>query len=114
MNGSNGQINLYNAQASVIGNSDIVFFAIGSNNVSVSGNYEQFIFNQGFGVDSISGFLSSTDHLSFSHSDYSNFAAIQSHMSQSGGNTIISGNAGYVTLVGVNQGSLSSSNFSFY
>ena len=53
------------------------------------------------GLDSITG-VGSSDFFQFSKADFADFAALQAHMTQSGGNTVISLNASdAVTLLGV-------------
>jgi hypothetical protein len=96
LNGSNGTIDLFNAQAIVTGTND------------------NFVFEAQFGQDSITGF-GATDTMTLSASDFGGtWAGVQSQMAQSGSNTVITLDANNaITLVGVDASSLQSSQFHF-
>ena len=71
------------------------------------------MFLPAFGVDTINGFAS-TDSMTFSMSDFANWSRLQSHMTQSGSNTVITLDAtDKITLTGVTKSSLQSSQFHF-
>lgn len=111
--GSNGEVIMTNAQASVTGNNNSIYFS-GSNSVTASGGSNAFVFQPTIGQDVIGGFAS-TDTMQFSASDFANWAALQSHIAQSGANTttITLDANDIVTLDGVTASSLNSANFKF-
>ncbi len=78
-----------------------------------SGASDAFVFQPAIGEDTIHGFAA-TDSMTFSASDFANWAALQSHISQSGANTLITLDASdTVTLTGVTATSLTASQFHF-
>lgn len=113
VNGSAGSIYLVGAQAGVTGSSDTIQFQ-GTSSLAVSGASDAFVFEPKIGgADTISGFASS-DSLQFNASDFANWTALQSHMAQSGANTLITLDAAHtVTLEGVTASNLTSSQFHF-
>jgi hypothetical protein len=114
VNGSGGTIALNNARANVTGNSDTIEMLGSSGNwLSLSGNSEMIAFAAQFGQSYVSGF-NSTDTMAFSMSDFVDFQALQSKMSQSGADTIITLDASNsVTLANTKLTDLASSQFKF-
>ena len=79
----------------------------------MSGTSDSFVFIPAFGIDTINGFAS-TDSMTFSVSDFANWTALQSHMTQSGTSTLITLDASdTITLTNVTKSSLASSQFHF-
>ena len=73
-----------------------------------------FVFLGHFGQNTVQDFNPLIDTIEFSATVFSNFAAVESHMQQAGGNTVITYDAAdTVTLVGVSAASLTASNFEF-
>ena len=71
------------------------------------------MFQPAFGQDVINGF-SSSNSMTFSSSDFANWSALLSDMTQSGSNTVITLDASdKITLTGVTESSLKSSQFHF-
>jgi serralysin len=101
------------ATATLTGNSNTIN-AGKSDTLTVTGNSsDAFVFIPAFGIDTINGFAS-TDQMTFSTSDFANWSALQSHMSQSGANTVITLDAfDKITLTNVTMSSLQSSQFHF-
>ena len=141
INGSNGSIALTNAWANVTGGGDTIDFAsagcaaslfntgahadtiegasgsIGLANAAVNlpaaSETISLLGAPAFGLDTISGFTSA-DSMAFSKSDFANWSALSSHISQSGANTLITLDANdVITLINVQASSLTSSQFSF-
>jgi ELWxxDGT repeat protein len=112
VDGANGTIFVIGAEVSVTGSgSSIRMFD--NDTVSVSGTSEAFVFQPAIGEDVINGFGSS-DTMQFSASDFANFTALQTHMSKSGANTVITLDANdTVTLDNVAMSSLTASQFKF-
>ena len=139
--GSNGSIALTNAWANVTGGGDTIDFAsagcaaslfntgahadtiegasgsIGLANAAVNlpaaSETISLLGAPAFGLDTISGFTSA-DSMAFSKSDFANWSALSSHISQSGANTLITLDANdVITLINVQASSLTSSQFSF-
>ena len=112
VSGSNGAVYLASAQATVTGTGDTVGLS-GSSSVTMSGGSNAFDFGTAFGKDVIGGFAS-TDSIQFSATDFASWSALQSHMSQSGANTVITLDANdTVTLTNVTKTSLTASQFKF-
>jgi len=112
VNGSNGSVYLFNTQAGVAGNDDTTY-RNGDNSTTVNGANEAFVFQPTIGEDTINGFTS-TDSMQFSTSDFANWAVLQSHISQSGANAVITLDVtDKVTLTDVMTSSLSGSQFHF-
>jgi hypothetical protein len=58
--------------------------------------------------------VGASDFFQFSKADFGNFTALQAHMTQSGANTVISLSASdAVTLLGVQESSLTAAQFKF-
>ena len=73
-----------------------------------------YVFLGTFGQNTIQNFDPLVDKIQLSATEFSNFAAVQSHMQQEGSNTVISYDAhDTITLVGVAASSLHASNFEF-
>jgi hypothetical protein len=107
----NDLLYLNGAQASVTGNGNTLVMTGAT--ATVSGNSDGFAFQAAFGQNSITGF-GSTDTAQFAASYFANWAALQSHMTQSGANTLITLDASdTVTLANVAMSSLQASQFSF-
>jgi hypothetical protein len=112
IDGSQGSVYLNNAQAGVAGNGNTIYL-YGTSAVTQSGATDAFIFQPAIGQDTINGFVS-TDFMQFSASDFANWAALSSHISQSGSNTLITYDASdNITLTNVTAASLSASQFHF-
>jgi hypothetical protein len=110
--GSNGTVNLTSAQATVTGSTDTLDLS-GTSTVTANGGSDAFVFGAAIGTEVINGFAS-TDSIQFSKSDFASWSALQSHISQSGANTVITLDASdTVTLTGVTATSLTSSEFKF-
>ena len=107
---SNGLLYLNGAQANVTGNSNTLIMTGGT--ASVSGNSESFVFLAGFGENLVSGF-NSTDTIQLPATDFTSWNALQSDMTQSGSNTVITLDTNdVIMLVGVTKTSLTQSEFS--
>jgi Ca2+-binding RTX toxin-like protein len=103
---------LSSAQAGVAGNSDIINLS-GANALTQSGASDTFVFQPKIGEDTIYGFAAS-DSVQFSATDFANWPALQTHISQSGANTLIEADSSdIVTLAGVAATSLTASQFHF-
>jgi hypothetical protein len=101
-----------NSTATITGNNNMMN-AGSSDTLTASGNSDMFVFQPAFDQDVINGF-NSTDSMQFSASDFANWSALLSHVSQSGSNTVITLDASdTITLKGVTASSLQSSQFSF-
>ena len=110
--GSNGTISLSSAQATVTGTGDTLDLS-GTSAVTANGGSNAFVFGAAIGTEVINGFVS-TDTIQFSASDFANWSALSSHMTQSGANTVITLNSSNtVTLDGVTATTLTSSEFKF-
>jgi uncharacterized repeat protein (TIGR03803 family) len=110
VNGLNGAINMTNAQASATGNHNSVYF-YGNNTLTANGASDFFVFQSPIGLNTINGF-DPTDTLLFKASDFADWNALLSHMSQSGADTIISLDPfDTVTLTGVTAANLTASQF---
>ncbi len=79
---------------------------------------DSFVFDKGFGKDTITGFVATGaghDTINFSTAAFANFAAVKSHMVQSGANVSITyDGSNAITLKGVTLASLSAADFSFH
>ncbi len=79
---------------------------------------DSFVFDKGFGKDTITGFVAAGaghDTIDFSTAAFANFAAVKSHMVQSGANVIITlDSADTITLKGVTLASLTAADFTFH
>jgi hypothetical protein len=113
LTGSNGTVNIASADASVSGSMDTIAFS-GNSTASLVGSNDHLNFAQGIGgADVINGF-GSTDAIQLSKMDFANFAAMSSHLSQSGANAVITLDASdKITLTNVTASSLTASQFSF-
>jgi hypothetical protein len=110
--GSNGSVYLNSAQAGVSGSQDTIFMA-GSSSLTQGGASDAFVFQPAIGHETINGFAA-TDSMQFSASDFANWSALLSHVSQSGANTLITLDASdQVTLTNVTATSLAQSQFHF-
>ncbi len=95
------------------GSGDYVEFGGSGGTANLTGGSENYAFDASFGNVAISGF-SATDKMVFGASDFANWQALLGHMTQSGGDTIISLDAkDAVTLKGVAESSLVAANFHF-
>jgi len=100
-----------------VGNDDLIG---GAGNDSLDGRTgtDRFIFDKGFGKDVVAGFVATGaahDTLDFSTAVFANFAAVKSHMAQSGANVVITlDSADTITLTGVKLGSLKADDFTFH
>ena len=101
-----------NTAAAIVGTGNTI--SAGENDtLTLSGGNEGFVFQPAFGADVINGFAS-TDSMTFSSSDFANWSALLSHMTQSGSNTVITLDASdKITLTGVTESSLKSTQFHF-
>ncbi len=92
----------------------------GAGNDSLDGGAgtDSFVFDKVFGKDTVSGFVATAaghDTIDFSTAAFGSFAAIKSHMVQSGANVVITLDAAdTITLKGVTLASLSAADFSFH
>jgi hypothetical protein len=112
VNGSNGTVNLTSAQATVNGSTDTLNLS-GTSTVTANGGSDAFVFGATIGKEVVNGFAS-TDTIQFSASDFANWSALSSHMTQSGANTVITFDANdTVTLTNVTASNLTSSEFKF-
>ncbi len=101
-----------NATATLTGSSNTINVGEGDT-LTVSGSSDSFVFQPAFGIDTINGFAS-TDSMTFSTSDFADWSALQSHMTQSGSSTVITLDASdKITLTNVATSSLQSSQFHF-
>ena len=79
---------------------------------------DSFVFDKGFGKDTITGFVASGaahDTIDFSTAVFASFAAVHSHMTQSGANVIITlDSADTITIKNVTVASLTAADFSFH
>jgi hypothetical protein len=73
-----------------------------------------FVFLGHFGQNTVQDFNPLIDTIELSATEFPNFATVESHMQQVGGNTVITYDAAdTITLVGVSATSLTTSNFEF-
>jgi Ca2+-binding RTX toxin-like protein len=92
----------------------------GAGNDSLDGGAgtDSFVFDKAFGKDTVSGFVAAGaghDTIDFSTSVFANFAAVKSHMVQSGANVVITLDAAdTITLKGVTLASLTAADFTFH
>ena len=92
----------------------------GAGNDSLDGGVgtDSFVFDKAFGKDTITGFVAAGaghDTIDFSTAAFGSFAAVKSHMVQSGANVVITLDAAdTITLKGVTLASLSAADFSFH
>jgi Calpain family cysteine protease len=86
--GGRGAVNFYGVDATLGASGDTATFAGSTNMATLSGGSDLLNFLSTFGLDTINGFTSS-DTLQFSKSDFASWNALQSHMTQSGANTVI-------------------------
>jgi Ca2+-binding RTX toxin-like protein len=79
---------------------------------------DSFVFDNAFGKDTVVGFVAAGaghDTIDFSTAVFANFAAVHSHMAQSGANVIITlDSADTITLKGVTLASLTAGDFTFH
>lgn len=81
--------------------------------MTLGGASDAFVFQPAIGVETINGFAS-TDTMQFSTSDFANWVALQTRISLSGANTLITFNASdTITLTDVTATSLTQSLFHF-
>jgi hypothetical protein len=111
--GSGGTVNLYGAQAAVNGSSDTIGFN-NSSSLTLGAGSELLTFSAGLGgLDTIAGFATN-DTIQVSKSDFANFAALSSHLTQSGANAVITRDAAdTITLTGVTASTLTAAEFAF-
>jgi len=89
----------------------------GTGNDTLTGNAgnDTFVFHTGFGLDTISDFAAGAgvgDVIQVDTSLFADFAAIQSHATQVGANTVITYDAGNtITLTGVTMSNLNANDF---
>ena len=92
----------------------------GAGNDSLDGGVgtDSFVFDTAFGKDTVTGFVATGaahDTIDFSTAVFANFAAVHSHMAQSGANVIITLDASdTITLKGVTLASLTAGDFTFH
>ena len=92
----------------------------GAGNDSLDGGVgtDSFVFDKAFGKDTITGFVAAGaghDTIDFSTATFGSFAAIKSHMVQSGANVVITlDSADTITLKGVTLASLTAADFTFH
>jgi Ca2+-binding RTX toxin-like protein len=92
----------------------------GAGNDSLDGGVgtDSFVFDKAFGKDSVTGFVATGaghDTIDFSTAAFANFAAIKSHMVQSGANVIITlDSADTITVKNVTLASLTAADFTFH
>ena len=92
----------------------------GAGNDSLDGGVgnDSFVFDKGFGKDTITGFVATGaahDTIDFSTATFGSFAAIKSHMVQSGANVVITlDSADTITLKSVTLASLTAADFTFH
>jgi len=98
------------------GGYDTFIIGTGSNTYNPSGQFDHFDFGASFGNDIIDGFKTGTghDYISFSGGDFSSFTELQTHMTQVGGNTIITLESGStIELHALTMTHLSAADFIF-
>jgi len=98
------------------GGTDTFIIGLGSNTYNPGGGTDHFDFGAGFGNDIIDNFKTGTghDYISFSGGDFSSFTELQTHMTQVGGNTIITLESGStIELHALTMTHLSSADFIF-
>ncbi len=92
----------------------------GAGNDSLDGGVgtDSFVFDKGFGKDTITGFVASGaahDTIDFSTATFANFAAVHGHMAQSGANVVVTlDSADTITLANVTLASLTAADFTFH
>jgi len=110
--GSEGSLYLNNARAGVAGSGDTLHFS-GMNVVTLKGASDVFVFQPGFGEDTINGFAASGT-VEFAKSDFADWSALSKHLTQSGSNTVISLDpSDTIALTDVIAANLNASQFRF-
>jgi hypothetical protein len=97
------------------GSGDNVF--IGQKNDSFTGGsgHDHFVFNLGFGKESVSGFTSGSDQIWLDHTLFGSFAAVMANALRVGGDTLITtGSGDQLQLQGVQPGGLHAGDFHFF
>jgi Ca2+-binding RTX toxin-like protein len=75
---------------------------------------ETFVFGPNFGLNTVKFFIPIIDKIQLPKSEFANFADVQQHMTQVGGNTVITYDAhDIITLAGVQEAHLHNANFIF-
>jgi serralysin len=107
----------------LVGNSAINIITGGAGNDTLVGDgffptamsSDTFVFDTvGFGKDIVGDFTAGQDHLQIDHTIFASFAAVQSHMTQAGADTVITLDAGNsITLWNVQMANLHASDFLF-
>jgi Ca2+-binding RTX toxin-like protein len=90
----------------------------GNDNLDGGAGTDSFVFDKAFGKDIVTGFVATGaahDTIDFSTAVFANFAAVHSHMAQSGADVVITLDASdTVTLKGVTLASLTAGDFTFH
>ena len=78
------------------------------------GNSDFFAYSGAFGTDTVVDFTTGHGQIYLAQNEFANFAAVQSHAQQVGGNTVITlGASDSITLQGVSLASLNAGMFHF-
>jgi hypothetical protein len=81
---------------------DDVFIGGNKDTLTGGGGHDHFVFNTGFGAQTVSNFTSGMDQLWFDHTLFANAAQVLAHAQQSGANTVITDTSGdQVVLQGI-------------
>ena len=97
---------------------DRLIGGVGNDSLDGGVGTDSFVFDKGFGKDTITGFVATGaahDTIDFSTAAFANFAAVHSHMAQSGANVIITlDSADTITIKNTTVASLTAADFTFH
>jgi uncharacterized repeat protein (TIGR03803 family) len=97
------------------GTGDDVFIGQKGDTFTAGAGHDHFVFNTGFGKETISGFASGTDQIWFDHTLFGSAAAVMANALRVGGDTLISDGAGdQLLLQGVLPTGLHAGDFHFF
>lgn len=102
-------------KAMVGGAGDDVFIGGKGDTLTGGGGHNHFVFNTGFGKQTVTNFASGSDQLWFDHALFGNASQVIAHAQQSGANALITDAAGdQIVLQGVQYASLHAGDFHFF
>jgi hypothetical protein len=94
---------------------DDVFIGGKGDTLTGGGGHDHFVFNAGFGSQTVTNFTCGSDQLWFAHALFGNAAQVIAHAHQSGANTVIADTAGdQIVLQGIQCANLNTGDFHFF